>query len=434
MLGRLRSEFLMSSVCLCLFLHQPYRIRHYNVFDTGTDYIDHEATGRVMTRAADTWLLPTLAALGEAIQRFDGQFSLSLGISGCALEQMKEHCPPAIDLLAQATATNGIHWLGQPYFHSLSSLYSHEEFTDQVQMHGQMIDELFGQKPSVLANAELIYNNELGSLVSTWPAWQSILLPGHRQSQLDSQSPPKNSQSDSQDGQVNHAYKVLQADPSISTQGPTLLLRDELLTRHFAGIGTGDLDLNTFLNALDSADEPVTILCLPLEDFHDSLTSLGVDDLAGDLAGELDGKATTGLSGRLEALIQGMLGLEQISFTTPDRCIEQLEITETYTVSEPMSWAYPEGDLSPWQANAMQSSAAVELYKLEKQIKQSGDQTLLRDWRCLSSSDHFFYMCTQYFAYGDAHKAYSPYESPYDSYINFMNVLDNIRFRAETAG
>ena len=222
--GPLRSEFLMSSVSLCLFLHQPYRIRHYNVFDTGTDYIDHEATGRVMTQAAETWLLPTLVALDKVIQRFEGQFSLSLGISGCALEQMKEHCPSAIDLLAQATATNGIHWLGQPYFHSLSSLYSHEEFTDQVQMHGQMIDELFGQKPSVLANAELIYNNELGSLVSGWPAWQSILLPGPRhqsqQSQLDSQS-------DTQGGQSNHAYMALQGDPAISTKVPSLLLRDE---------------------------------------------------------------------------------------------------------------------------------------------------------------------------------------------------------------
>jgi alpha-amylase len=77
----------------------------------------------------------------------------------------------------------------------------------------------------------------------------------------------------------------------------------------------------------------------------------------------------------------------------------------------------------------MQSNALHEIYRLEKQIKDKGDPQLLHDWRRLQTSDHFYYMCTKWFADGDVHKYFNPYDSPYDSYINYMNVLDNIRQR-----
>jgi alpha-amylase len=101
-----------------------------------------------------------------------------------------------------------------------------------------------------------------------------------------------------------------------------------------------------------------------------------------------------------------------------------------YDVPHLISWADTERDLSAWLGNAMQSNAISEAFALENPIKAKGDPDLLRDWRRLTTSDHFYYMCTKYFADGDVHKYFSPYDSPYDSYINFMNVLDNLRARA----
>jgi alpha-amylase len=77
----------------------------------------------------------------------------------------------------------------------------------------------------------------------------------------------------------------------------------------------------------------------------------------------------------------------------------------------------------------MQSNAIHELYRLEEKIKQTTDEKIITDWRKLQASDHFYYMCTKYFADGDVHKYFNPYHSPYDSYINFMNVLNNLNGR-----
>ena len=94
-----------------------------------------------------------------------------------------------------------------------------------------------------------------------------------------------------------------------------------------------------------------------------------------------------------------------------------------------ISWADTERDLSAWLGNAMQSNAIHELYRIEKKIKNTKDEKIIADWRKLQTSDHFYYMCTKYFADGDVHKYFNPYDSPYDSYINFMNVLDHLHKR-----
>jgi alpha-amylase len=122
-----------------------------------------------------------------------------------------------------------------------------------------------------------------------------------------------------------------------------------------------------------------------------------------------------------------------ISFKTPS------ELTEHHPVAEldihyPVSWADLERDLSAWLGNRMQDNAIAELYALEKQIKLSRDKKLLEDWRKLTTSDHFYYMCTKWFSDGDVHKYFNPYDSPYDSYMSFMNILNDIAIRLRKDG
>ena len=119
------------------------------------------------------------------------------------------------------------------------------------------------------------------------------------------------------------------------------------------------------------------------------------------------------------------------NFLTPSEVIDKYDAVDTVDVPHTISWADAERDLTAWLGNAMQSNALHEVYRIERMIKDARNERLLNDWRKLQTSDHFYYMCTKYFNDGDVRKYFSPYDSPYDSYINFMNVLSNLKTRCD---
>jgi alpha-amylase len=146
--------------------------------------------------------------------------------------------------------------------------------------------------------------------------------------------------------------------------------------------------------------------------------------------------ADTGIFEFLDALPEKVFDVSpgQNDFVTPSEAVDRYTPVGEYDVPETISWADTERDLSAWMGNAMQENAAQELYRLAEPVKAryvAGDEHILEDWRKLTTSDHLYYMCTKFWADGDVHKYFSPYDSPYDAYINFMNVLDNLRARAE---
>jgi alpha-amylase len=96
----------------------------------------------------------------------------------------------------------------------------------------------------------------------------------------------------------------------------------------------------------------------------------------------------------------------------------------------PTSWADQERDTTAWLGNRLQDSAHDRLYRLGRALRQLGDPALLEQWRRLTTSDHVYYMCTKWFADGDVHKYFSPYDSPYDAFVAFMNVLEDLEQRA----
>jgi alpha-amylase len=110
----------------------------------------------------------------------------------------------------------------------------------------------------------------------------------------------------------------------------------------------------------------------------------------------------------------------------------EIETAGELDVPHAMSWADEARDLGAWMGNAMQINALQELYGLEKAVKAksgSRESKLLSDWRKLTTSDHFYYMSTKEAADGGVHAYFRPYDSPYDAYINFMNILDSVRAR-----
>ena len=395
----------MASVCFYLQMHQPHRLRRYSVFDNDPAYFDDERNAEILQGIADRCYLPTTNRLAELIQSTGGGFRVSISVTGVLLDQLQRHVPAVVKRLKSLAETGRVEFLGETYHHSLAFLYSRPEFREQVDLHADAIERLFGQRPRVFRNTELIYNNDLAHYVEAMDRYAGVLAEG--------------------------------ADAVLAGRAPTAVFAPphaeglRLLLKHYR---LSDDIAFRFSNRAWS-EWPLTA-----EKFADWLTRTGAGDsdalcnLFMDM--ETFGEhqwAETGIFDFLAALPDQVLEAGGRFLTVSEALATadaQDDPPEELDAPHMVSWADSERDLSAWLGNAMQSNALHELYKLEQPVKAADDPALLEDWRRLSTSDHVYYMCTKYFADGDVHRYFNPYESPYDSYINFMNVLDNLRRRA----
>jgi len=388
----------MPAVCFYFQVHQPYRLRRYSVFDTDRHYFDEAKNGEITRKVAQKCYLPAGQLLLEMIQEHEGRFRLGLSITGIAIEQFEQHAPEVLELFQKLAATGCVEFLDETYYHSLAFLYSREEFRTQVEMHRAKIKELFNQEPRVFRNTELIYNNDVAHFVSHM-GYDAIITEGADQV-LGHRSP-------------NDVYRPPHA-PNLRLLLKNYRLSDDIAFR-FSNRTWEQWPLTAqkftgWINQIQGHGQ-VCNLFMDLETFGEHQW------------------ASTGIFDFLRSLPAEVLKYDTNRFLTPSEVIDQYEPVGEIDVPHMISWADSERDLSAWLGNAMQSNALHELYKLEGPLKEKNDPELLADWRRLTSSDHFYYMCTKYWADGDVHKYFSPYESPYDSYINFMNVLDNIQAR-----
>jgi alpha-amylase len=388
----------MPAVCFYFQVHQPYRLRRYSVFDTDRDYFDEYKNKEIIRKVAQKCYLPANKMLLEAIRRHGGRFKVTFSITGVALEQFEEAAPEVLDSFRELNETGNVEFLNETYYHSLAFLYSREEFRAQVELHRNKIKQLFGQEPRVFRNTELIYNNDLAHFVSHM-GYDAVLTEGADHI-LGYRSP-------------NFVYRPPHA-PHLKLLLKNYRLSDDIAFR-FSNPNWEQYPLHAdkfakWVNQINGNG-----LCCNL--FMDYET-IGEHQWA-----------ETGIFDFMAQVPDEILKTPENRFTTPGQLVEQAEPAGEIDVPHMISWADTERDLSAWLGNAMQSNALHELYKLEGALKEKGDAALLADWRKLTTSDHYYYMCTKYFADGTVHKYFSPYESPYDSYINFMNVLDNVRSR-----
>lgn len=391
----------MPAICCYFQIHQPPRLRPFNVFEPGYRYFDEERNRQILQRVAHKCYLPATDLLLRMIEKHHGDFRLAFSLTGSVVEQWQRWEPALIERFQSLVKTGCVELLSETYYHSLASQFDLLEFKYQVEMHRQMLHDLFDYRPTVFRNTELIYDNKLVNSLEHLGGYRGVLAEGVDRI-LDGRSP-------------NHVYQPAE---SVDQSGLKLLLKNYHLSDDIA---------------FRFCDQSWSQWPLTAEKFERNVTKSAGDVCNLFMDFETFGEHQWPETGIFEFLAK----LPEVAlskghrFVTPGQAIELFEPFGRFDAPEATSWADSERDLSAWAGNGMQTTAISELYKLADQVMATEDATLISDWRKLTTSDHLYYMCTKYFADQAVHKYFNPYESPYDSYINFVNVLESLRTRLD---
>lgn len=391
----------MPSVCFYFQVHQPFRLRHYTVFDNSPNYFDEFKNASICRKVANKCYLPTNRLLLDMIRRYGKEFRVSFSVTGVVIEQFHKYCPEVMSTFDALAETGCVEFINETYYHSLSFLYSRDEFFEQIHQHRELMQRLWGQVPRVFRNTELIYNNHLAETIESLNLFDAIItegadrILGHRNSNFVYRPPNCN------------RLKLLLKNYSLS---------DDIAFR-FSNRGWKEwpLDAAKFARWIDRVNGCGHVINLFMD--YETFGEHQWED--------------TGIFEFMYHLPEHVLKHPDNNFRTPSQVVDMHPVMDTIDVPHVISWADTERDLSAWLGNAMQSNALHEVYKVEKLVKQACSEQITEDWKKLLTSDHFYYMCTKYFSDGDVHKYFNPYESPYDSYINFMNVLSHLRDRCK---
>lgn len=394
----------MLSTVLYFHVHQPFRIKQYDLFSIGADkeYFDSGDEDRlnnqkILKKVAKKCYLPTNAILLELLNNHP-DFKISFSISGVVLEQFEEFAPEVLQSFKALVDTGRAELINETYYHSLSSVYSRDEFFEQVRLHSEKLVELFGVRPVSFRNTELIYNNDIAQMAEEM-GFKAILAEGVDR-HLEWRSP-------------NFIYT-----PE-GTENIRLLLKNYRLSddiafrfsnRDWAGY---PMTAEKFANWVNShhGNSQVINLFMDYETFGEHQW------------------ADTGIFNFLTHLPDELKKHPHNTFKTVTEAALSYDPVGVMDMPHLTSWADLERDLSAWISNPMQEEALTALYAMEQPLKSLGDKKLLDDWRKLTTSDHFYYMCTKWFSDGDVHKYFSPNETPYEAFVNFMNILHDLRLR-----
>lgn len=341
------------------------------------------------------------ALLMELIQKYNGRFKVAFSISGTFLDQMEAYAPDVLESFQKLVATGHAELLNETYSHSLAALKSKEEFFSLVKKHQEKIKQLFnGYSPTVFRNTELIYSDQIGEMVAEL-GYQAMLTEGAKHV-LGWKSP-------------NYVYSNANK-PELKVLLKNFRLSDDIAFR-FSNKTWADFPLTTdkfvsWLNAIPK-EEQVVNLFMDYETFGEHQW------------------AETGIFEFMRHLPEAVFRNSDFSFSTPSEVASAVPAVSKIHVPTAISWADEERDLTAWLGNDMQDEAFDRLYELEKQIRKIDDPEILRDWEYLQTSDHFYYMCTKFFSDGSVHEYFSPYDTPYDAFINYMNVLSDFILRVK---
>ncbi len=396
------------AIVLYLHVHQPFRIRHYTIFDAGRnhDYFEAPSGSRennadIVRKVAHKSYAPTNQRLMRMIEH-NPKFKLSLSITGTVLEQLEAYAPDVLKSFQHLVQTGRVEIVGETYHHSLAFFYNREEFETQVQMHRDIVRRLFNVETTAFRNTELSYNNDLAYWADQ-AGYKAILSEGW--------------------------------DPVLGWRSPNFLYRPahtervKLLTKNYK---LSD-DIAFRFSNKDWEDYPMTVdkfMHWTKDAWDQPLLNLFMDyETFGEHQWE-----DSGIFDFLEHLPKAWLHNEAHTFMTVSEAADVFEPKDTVDCPQTITWADTERDLTAWLGNKMQQGAIASLYGLAGAMMQSGDFALIEDWRKLQTSDHFYYMCTKYFSDGDVHAYFSPYETPYEAYIAFMNAYHDLKYRLAKTG
>ncbi|NDV68251.1 glycoside hydrolase family 57 protein [Dysgonomonas sp. 25] len=379
----------MKTICFYFQIHQPYRLKRYRFFNIGSDhyYYDDFANEDFIQQIAELSFIPANRTLLNMINEHKGKFKFAISISGTALEQLEIFSPEVIDGLKLLAETGCVEFLGETHAHSLASLIDPIEFKNQVKNHSERIETLFGVKPQVFRNSELIYSDDIAMMVHDL-GFKAMITEGAKHI-LGWKSP-------------NYLYHSA-VQPKLK-----LLLRNiglsEAISTHFSDYNWNEYPLTAdkLLNWISSTPKEEQVINLfmnyeTLGNFH---------------------KKSSGIFQFMEALPR-LAAKQNITFATPSEISKTFKPVDKISAPYPISWVGEEKDTSPWLGNILQQEAFNKLYDLSERVNMSQLRRLKQDWYYLQSSDHFYYMGTK------TALPFSPFPSPYEAFNTYMNVLSD---------
>lgn len=394
----------MKTVCLYFQVHQPWRLKKYRFFNMGKDhnYLDDLLNRSIMQKVARQCYLPMNALLLKLIRENEGRFRCSFSITGTAIEQFRTFAPEVLASFKELAATGCVEFLAETYSHSLASLASKEDFAQQVQLHTETIRKEFGLQPTAFRNTELIYSDDIGAMVAEM-GFRTMLAEGAKHV-LGWKSP-------------NFVYA------NAIDQRMRLLLRNYKLSDDIAfrfsdrGWDQWPLTAGKFAGWLASDQTPgeVINLFMDYETFGEHQT------------------ADTGIFEFMKALPAALLETGELEFATVSEAATKYQPVSVLHCPHTMSWADEERDVTAWLGNELQNEAFSKLYALKEKIARLNNPDFDYVWNFLQTSDHFYYMATKWLSDGDVHSYFNPYDSAYDAFINYMNVLSDFIIEVDKA-
>lgn len=411
-------------ICFYFQVHQPYRLRDLRARDVGqddVDYFDHEKNHQVFRKVAEKCYLPTNKLMLELLKKHPN-FRISYSLSGVFLDQCDEYGPDVLQSFKDLASTGKVEFLAETYYHSLSAIQSTTEFCSQVRKHVKRVEELFAQTPSVFRNTELIFNNDIAQTVRLM-GFKGIIAEGadHVLRGRNPNNPyaaPKFRMDKKREQAIANNRPLKNRSEDIHILLKNYRLSDDVAFR-FSDKNWASYPLfaETYCDWLEGNAGHSVNLFMDYETFGEhQWADTGIFDFLAGFVAEMERKNMT--------------------CATPSDVIDSWKRAkyqrDTYDVHHTISWADTERDLSAWLGNHIQQSAMDAIFALEAAVKATNDVKLLETWRKLLTSDHFYYMCTKYWADGDVHKYFSPYDSPYEAYRRFSHALCDLKARIST--
>jgi len=379
----------MRNICFYFQIHLPFLLKRYRFFEIGQDhyyYDDFQTEDRIRNVVEQSYLTAN-RTISEMIRSSNGKFRCAFTISGLTLEQLEHYAPEVIDSFKELAKTGSVEFLAEPYAHSLSSVFDAEEFERQVKMQADKIEALFGKRPTALFNAELIYSDEIGELVSKM---------GYKTMMIDEAKHIMGWKS------PNYVYSHSYI-PKLK-----LLVRNHKLSDDIAfRFSSMSLTAENYISWISSLPPEEKVINLGM-----GYEVLGITQ-----------PAHTGIFDFMKALPYHAME-QKMNFVLPSEITKKSESAGPLSVSHPMSWVGNDKDLTPWTGNDLQQEALNKLYAVGQRVRMCTDKPLLLDWLILQSTDHFRYM-----SHKDPHGTH--YESAYEAFMNYMNVLADFLERVD---
>ena len=386
-----------KSICIYFQIHPPERLRKYQFFDIGKkhNYFDNYANRSELEDLAENCYLPANALLLDLIKKYEGKFKVAFSISGSAIDQLEMHTQEVIRSFQELAQTGQVEFLAETYSHSLASLSEDtDEFELQVKRHSAAIKELFGKKPVTFRNTSLIYSDKIGKRVADL-GFKTMLTDGAKHV-LGWKSP-------------NFVYKNA-LDENLNLLLKNSKLSDDIAIR-FSDKNWSEYPLTSekYVDWVSHSLQETEVLNLFMNY---------------EVIGHYN-RAESGIFDFLRYFIQQIAENPNYQFLLPKEVTKKHTAKDILPVPYPISWTDEERDITSWLGNELQKEAFTELFKIQPLVKKKKNAELNEDYSRLQASEHFYFMRTKLFSGADYHKYILPYESPYEAFINYMNVLSD---------